>query len=732
MSSEILLELPDITDKIISPFIEGGPLIFCFQYKLIIMNVQDGCVIKTFDFSKQRKKILDCTYNVKNGLLVVIFEGSSSTTISDQFEDTANAKFNIWPHQPLRIVSLEDSGYAFLCEHGVIYQAFVAQNDDIVIGKRASDLMMTPVYVASCYTQSCLVAAAPSSEGGGSLDIFCWRIMSQVDVTNTNLLSQKHARIFTTSVKKDETLYFMCGHPGRECVSLFLVDSLGRTRWLKLGLDGRTLFSKELCGTELISHPFQITSLDNKMFVVYDDMVVMFCHTYGVEISRLRLQHRLSGLSSDWLPKRQCAAWGANQHIVSLCRLSSDYWLWYCAPGIAGGQTLKRIHICFDLCSSTPATLMSALGRVCGDFDYTAQLSPAGAGDGSQGILQALSTAERRRITDVEAAIKAQENLSVSDGDQSTLLGKRRRIRSYMDVPVVAIEAFLGQFIFAGSESCVLTSSDWGTLQMLLRTRTISLARYPLLLDMVIVAKRLEVMVDLTCYAPDLSERDAVLMLKVAAAFPQTAMSSYTFHDGSGSKRRLQYTPSDRNVKELNSSKKRKTKEKQIMNLGEPLPNDTSSPLLALILTMESVLMRTGAFSAMALVDAVRPVSADFSALLLRVLVHIVQNGCCLRESNALDSQLLVSSDDILDRAVTWMEALLDAHFSALALNMSCHIATRRSLFCAMNLVSSVGMAVPELEGILGLCAHIRRQVVSGLDLSNKQYSVYVTETLSL
>ena len=45
----------------------------------------------------------------------------------------------------------------------------------------------------------------------------------------------------------------------------------------------------------------------------------------------------------------------------------------------------------------------------------------------------------------------------------------------------------------------------------------------------------------------------------------------------------------------------------------------------------------------------------------------------------------LARSDDQVKRAATWLEAILDAHFSVLALNASRHEATRRALTGALE-----------------------------------------------
>ena len=60
------------------------------------------------------------------------------------------------------------------------------------------------------------------------------------------------------------------------------------------------------------------------------------------------------------------------------------------------------------------------------------------------------------------------------------------------------------------------------------------------------------------------------------------------------------------------------------------------------------------------------------------------------------------------------MEAILDAHFSVLALNASRHEATRWALHGALEVVATADLCCQEVEAVLGHWTHISHVIGAG------------------
>ena len=120
---------------------------------------------------------------------------------------------------------------------------------------------------------------------------------------------------------------------------------------------------------------------------------------------------------------------------------------------------------------------------------------------------------------------------------------------------------------------------------------------------------------------------------------------------------------------------------------------------------MESIIRRTSSYSTILLSDALKSlVTPSFSLILLRVVILFLKGLCAplwtLGEGGEGLSSLVsiftsVSSctgtpnsgysDEHVHRAITWAEAVLDSHFSALAFRASFHAPTRQVLGSIME-----------------------------------------------
>ena len=161
---------------------------------------------------------------------------------------------------------------------------------------------------------------------------------------------------------------------------------------------------------------------------------------------------------------------------------------------------------------------------------------------------------------------------------------------------------------------------------------------------------------------------------------------------------------------------------------------------------VEGTLRRASAFSAILLGEAVRVLPLPCAVLLLQVVTHFMRGLCAAASDN--DESLLAAHVPVLDsskvhlhayvtdeeikRAATWAEALLDGHFSALALHAVSHAATRRALTYAMSTISGAEDSSELVQSTLGLWTHITRVIHNGGQQVKPITSLYQVEQLDL
>lgn len=160
---------------------------------------------------------------------------------------------------------------------------------------------------------------------------------------------------------------------------------------------------------------------------------------------------------------------------------------------------------------------------------------------------------------------------------------------------------------------------------------------------------------------------------------------------------------------------------------------------------VESTLRRASAFSAILLGEAVRVLPLPCAVLLLQVVTHFLRGLCAANDSEdgaqvatvpVLDSRKVhlhaYVTDEEIKRAATWAEALLDGHFSALALHAVSHAATRRALTYAMGTISGAEDSSELVQSTLGLWTHITRVIHNGGQQVKPITSLYQVEQLDL
>jgi len=186
---------------------------------------------------------------------------------------------------------------------------------------------------------------------------------------------------------------------------------------------------------------------------------------------------------------------------------------------------------------------------------------------------------------------------------------------------------------------------------------------------------------------------------------------------------------------------KKKTPKKA--SKAEAASADTEDRRLDLLRALvESTLRRASAFSAILLGEAVRVLPLPCAVLLLQVVTHFVRGLCGGPDSDEVSVTPVVDTgkvhlhayvtDEEIKRAATWAEALLDGHFSALALHAVGHAGTRRALTYAMGTISGAEDGSELVQSTLGLWTHITRVIHNGGQQVKPITSLYQVEQLDL
>lgn len=106
----------------------------------------------------------------------------------------------------------------------------------------------------------------------------------------------------------------------------------------------------------------------------------------------------------------------------------------------------------------------------------------------------------------------------------------------------------------------------------------------------------------------------------------------------------------------------------------------------------------------------------------------------CGSLSTDLDLHISPFRDEQARRAIMWAEAILDAHFTATALNAMSHPPTQRALACAMEVAAPAEDASEAVGKTLGVLSHILRMNRTGANSvpSGPPGSIYSIDHLFL
>ena len=168
-----------------------------------------------------------------------------------------------------------------------------------------------------------------------------------------------------------------------------------------------------------------------------------------------------------------------------------------------------------------------------------------------------------------------------------------------------------------------------------------------------------------------------------------------------------------------------------------------ATPLLIVHMIAKALVQRNSAFSSVLLTEALRnAISSQGAVLLIRLylkfldgLKHVAGDSNEVERVEVKYDELTVVgelNDMEMKRAILWIQCLVDAHFTSLALNVETNSSVRRALVAAMNIVKDCDKSLETLELLAGTLEHLCRQnrIRKNEGIVNKS-SVYAIETLS-
>lgn len=523
----------------------------------------------------------------------------------------------------------------------------------------------------------------------------------------------------------------------------------GGGRWLKFDyVNGALLFERHLTagvsataatsGATSSSGPLvHAMSAGGFLWLVRAGSVTAWDPRYGVEVHSTALP-RLSPSSYSGRPSFHTLITAvplshASQGTPVTPAWNYQYYLTLCLPSNGASSVMHRA---LALPADKPiGTLCHALGRLATPHAPPGAGVGAGAGadpaqgekgsrkrgnsaepgtpsECAEGVLRSLPADAQTALTQAVERVAAAEERAGGKG------GKHKKGTTLHEMPTGGAE-FLAKLSTLPEELWgVVGEEDWAVVRVLLPVGTVGLSQRPAILRQAMGAGRLDVLALMARHVPDLSERQAVRILLSAATVPEEALLHVRAVSGS------------RGHSLVWAAEGGKTKKAR----GEVVAAGCGRGVVMAVLC-DALLQRVGAFAALSLSEAIRAlVPATTAALILRTMVMFLQGLCADVDGvgSTSESGVVARTDEQVKRAATWAESLLDAHFSAMALNANRHEPTRRALCRALETVGSADVSCQEVETALGLWAHISRVIDAGGVHVPPSTALYSVEQLRL
>ena len=196
--------------------------------------------------------------------------------------------------------------------------------------------------------------------------------------------------------------------------------------------------------------------------------------------------------------------------------------------------------------------------------------------------------------------------------------------------------------------------------------------------------------------------------------------------------------PSQKDIITTNNNNNKMSKNTHINILG--IDYKKCTPIISLFCMIKTILQRTSSYTAVMLFDVVKPLSTQFTTILIRLLLYYIMNNDIQYVGNrnndtntsSTHNNMYLLHDEIIKRAIIWVEALLDSHFINMSYNLNLDKFMYFNIYNILHTISVMEDTVDDLEGLLGLCSHVKKQINNNTINKPNMYSVYEVEDLVL
>ena len=481
---------------------------------------------------------------------------------------------------------------------------------------------------------------------------------------------------------------------------LILRAKEGSTKFVKLSGAGRTLLSVSLERT-----PSAARTVSLGLVLLVGGNIQLFDLRYGCCL----LSEDIPALS----PKSILS--------LSQCELNGDTFLLVLSTKTKGkGTTLHRSYISV-LNKDSEGTLRKALG--CKFQPPNVEPSK----EENYRVFDGLQEPLKRKLEQAQQKLfDFIKRKDLESSEQEVVVARYTKLpRIYIDVPAEAVEQFLHRFSAALPEE--ILPSDWNIVKTLLRSSVISAEGPPEIITRAMAAGRADVLCYVLQFAPDLKENTALFILCSASGVSDEHLSCLVHMNGELHWRRRPNDTKKSRGRRKGASDPSKTEEDVIFDDDAWQP--CASHLELLRLMCEAAVRRSAAFSRTLLAEAFVGLSRPATNLLLRVFAILLRG---LTSPCSTSIHLGPFTDVQVTRAVDWIEAALDAHFSAMAFSISVsEVETVRAVKNALTAVGSISIAIEDMEGVIGLWEHIRRSSKLGIRYDGSHDEVYSVDRFS-
>lgn len=128
--------------------------------------------------------------------------------------------------------------------------------------------------------------------------------------------------------------------------------------------------------------------------------------------------------------------------------------------------------------------------------------------------------------------------------------------------------------------------------------------------------------------------------------------------------------------------------------------------------------------------EAIQNISPSISALVVRVLGLMIGGICNMTRTPK--TVFLYCGEEQLQRAVAWIEGILDGHMASFALEAGRQEVIRSALSSTIGLISGAQEALEHAEGLVGAWCHIERVLTRKGTMVQPFDSLYQVERLNL